>query len=226
MNDRLCVIDGTFPADLLAQAADAWPRQDWPYWYGYRGEDEAGKLTCAHPAAMPVPCQELLELLATGLWPLTRGEPDPTFHGAGMHSMLPGSHLGCHLDASHHPKTGLERTANAILFVGPWQAEWGGELELWGTGGPWGEPVTIQPLAGRLVLFRADDRSLHGVREVTCPPGECRKSLALYWYAPTTATVSRPRARFMDQPGEVTSLERERRRLERAGMIPSNGDDR
>ncbi len=229
-NERLIVIDNHFPPDLLAEAAAAWPAPDWPRWYRYQREDEAGKLTCADRAEMPNACNQLLARLIVGRWPLVRefadAEPDRTLHGAGMHCMLPGAHLGVHLDASHHPVTGLQRVVNGLLYLGEWHPEWGGELELWNAcpqedafvrDGLVADAV-IEPRHGRLVLFRADDMSLHGVRKVTCPEGFVRKSLALYWYAPTVEPITRPRAHFQDRPGEVADRDREAERLARAGL--------
>jgi hypothetical protein len=56
---------------------------------------------------------------------------DPGLHGGGWHSHGPGGKLNMHLDYSIHPKTGLERRINLILYVQPeWRTEWGGALGL------------------------------------------------------------------------------------------------
>jgi hypothetical protein len=86
-----------------------------------------------------------------------------------MHDMGAGDHLDVHLDASHHPKTGLERRANAILFLSEeWLPGWGGAFHLYGGG------VTdkVVPHFGDLLVFETTDDSLHGVPDtLRCPEG-------------------------------------------------------
>ncbi len=117
--------------------------------------------------------------------------PDTLLWGAGLHAMGRGDHLGLQLDADWHPLTGLERRANAILFVHPhWEKEWGGALHLAGC-----EPIECKP--GRLALFETTDESWHGISELlTCPAEIERRSLAVYWWGIPREPAKRARAYF------------------------------
>lgn len=195
------ISDDDFPGELIAAASAAWPDPSWEGWYAYDGPDEAGKMVCDVIKKIPPPCQLLLGIMATRR-PEFLGQaaiPDLSLHGGGMHTMLPGSHLGLHLDASHHPRYGLERLASSVLFVGPWQNAWGGHLELWSDQASAVE-ITIMPQQGRLVSFAATNSSYHAVSRLKCPEEVVRKSLAIFWWGPPSGSVTRPRALFACKP--------------------------
>jgi Rps23 Pro-64 3,4-dihydroxylase Tpa1-like proline 4-hydroxylase len=109
---------------------------------------------------------------------------DPMLEGGGLHQSGPGGYLNVHTDFSmHHFHTNWHRRVNLILYLNPgWQEEWGGALELWerkmarcGAKYP--------PLLNHALIFTTDERSLHGFPDpLTCPEGQSRKSLALYYY--------------------------------------------
>jgi 2OG-Fe(II) oxygenase superfamily len=109
---------------------------------------------------------------------------DPMLEGGGLHQSGPGGYLNVHTDFSmHHFHTHWHRRVNLILYLNPdWKEEWGGSLELWeakmarcGAKYP--------PLLNHALIFTTDERSLHGFPDpLTCPAGESRKSLALYYY--------------------------------------------
>jgi hypothetical protein len=109
---------------------------------------------------------------------------DPMLEGGGLHQSGPGGYLNVHTDFSmHHFHTDWHRRVNLILYLNPgWQAEWGGALELW-------EKKMARcgakylPLLNHALIFTTDERSLHGFPDpLTCPEGQSRKSLALYYY--------------------------------------------
>lgn len=219
--------DGYFPADLVREAGRAWPGPDWPGWYGYTTDDEIGKRTCADQRAIPAPALRLLGLMATlpvdlllAIPPAADAlAPDLSLHGGGMHDMAPGSRLGVHLDADRHPRLGLERRANAVLFLSDWHESWGGELQFWkpDLSGP---EASVVPAAGRLVLFETSDDSYHGVARVACPQKVRRKSLSLFWWGPPSdgAEAKRPRALFVRAAGEAEDAARDAARRARAGL--------
>jgi len=109
---------------------------------------------------------------------------DPMLEGGGLHQSGPGGYLNVHTDFSiHHFHTTWHRRVNLILYLNPgWEEQWGGSLELWerkmarcGAKYP--------PLLNHALIFTTDERSLHGFPDpLTCPEGESRKSLALYYY--------------------------------------------
>lgn len=113
---------------------------------------------------------------------------DPMLEGGGLHQSSRGGYLNVHTDFSmHHFHTNWHRRVNLILYLNPgWKEEWGGSLELWEKGKK--NEMTrcgakYPPLLNHALIFTTDERSLHGFPDpLTCPEGESRKSLALYYY--------------------------------------------
>lgn len=126
--------------------------------------------------------------------------PDPLLRGGGIHQVLPGGVLGVHADFTRHTDFNLDRRVNVLVYLNKdWRDEYEGHLELWDS------TVSrcvkrIRPTAARCVIFNTDADSFHGhPRELKCPAGTTRKSIALYYYsvgrpevdqevAPTSAT--------------------------------------
>jgi hypothetical protein len=113
---------------------------------------------------------------------------DPMLEGGGLHQSGPGGYLNVHTDFSmHHFHLNWRRRVNLILYLNPgWQEQWGGALELWEKT-PEGKmarcAVKYSPLLNHALIFTTDERSLHGFPDpLTCPEGQSRKSLALYYY--------------------------------------------
>lgn len=108
--------------------------------------------------------------------------PDPYFFGGGFHNIPRGGFLKTHVDFNRHDKWGFDRRLNVLIFLNKdWKPEWGGDLIL-------GEnnEVRIPPLFNTTVIFETSDKSWHGHPEpLTCPEGESRKSIALYYYTNT-----------------------------------------
>lgn len=94
-------------------------------------------------------------------------EVDATYHYDGVFIYGPGDSLAMHLDAGIHPTNGLRKHATAVLFLTtshatfvlankePWPMGQFGDPDMF--------PVTIDPLANRLVCFVNDDNAWHGV---------------------------------------------------------------
>ena len=114
-------------------------------------------------------------------------EADPHLHGAGLHAYPRRGKLDVHLDYCIHPLSGKERRCNLIVYLNPdWKPEYGGELELWDQTLSKKTNLVI-PSWNTAVLFKTNDVSYHGLpRAVTCPEGEYRKSLAIYYVSPRT----------------------------------------
>ena len=109
---------------------------------------------------------------------------DPSLEGGGLHQSGPGGFLNVHTDFNtHHYHKHWQRRVNLILYLNPnWREEWGGAIELWDR-----EVrncvVKIPPLFNDALIFRTDEISYHGFPEpLRCPPGQSRKSVALYYY--------------------------------------------
>lgn len=215
---RHVVLDGLFSGFQIAAASACWPADDWPGWYRYDSALER-KRTCRNWRDMPRPCRSLLlEMMNGDAAPDFAAPeeiaPDPLLWGAGLSSMGMGEHLDLHLDHDVHPKTGLLRRVNCLLFLEDWEPEWGGKLQLWDAQRE-APQVEISPAPGRLVLFEASDVSYHAVSEVCCPEEMRRKALSCYWYAVPGGPTKRPRATFLGPAGVDDGKDglREARRL-------------
>jgi Rps23 Pro-64 3,4-dihydroxylase Tpa1-like proline 4-hydroxylase len=117
----------------------------------------------------------------TGIEELTS---DPYLFGGGMHETFPGGFLKMHTDFNFHRTLKLDRRINVLLFLNEdWRPEWKGELLL--AGRNLKNPVSIEPLINRMVIFNTNDHSYHGQPDPNCfPAGNSRKSIAMYYYSP------------------------------------------
>ena len=109
---------------------------------------------------------------------------DPMLEGGGLHQSGPGGYLNVHTDFSqHHFHTSWHRRVNLILYLNAgWQEQWGGSIELWERGMV-RCVAKYPPLLNHALIFTTDERSLHGFPDpLTCPEGQSRKSIALYYY--------------------------------------------
>lgn len=133
--------------------------------------------------------------------------PDPHFEGGGLHQIERGGHLKVHADFNRHPRTGLERRLNVLLYLNRgWKEEYGGAFELWDRDMRRAE-ARVLPVFNRCVVFSTTSTSFHGHPEpLTCPPGETRKSIALYYYSRERPPEERRAAHntlFKARPGEA-----------------------
>ncbi len=207
------VFDDFLPEAVVDEVLAEFPAPAQGDWMAYESENER-KLASRGDAEMgPATLHLLSELNSaafldfleqlTGISGLV---PDPHFEGGGMHQIVAGGHLNVHVDFNRHPRTGLQRRLNVLLYLNRgWKEEYGGALELWSAEERRCEK-RILPLFNRLVVFSTTERSYHGHPEpLSCPEGETRKSLALYYYSlsPQGPNGDRPGAHntlFMPRP--------------------------
>ena len=214
------VLDNFFDDELAHELAADFPDYDSPVWHTYENAIEVKKtLNNWHhfsPALYKFftdinsrECYRIFERLThCTLY------PDHGLHGGGLHIHGAGGRLNTHLDYSIHPKLGLERRLNLIVYLNAqWQDSWGGALGFWrDDGGKPGELVkSIAPLFNRAVIFDTTN-AWHGLPEpITCPPGQHRKSLAVYYLCqPREGAVQRNRALFAPteaQAGDAAVME-------------------
>ena len=126
---------------------------------------------------------------------------DPGLHGGGWHMHGPGGVLNPHLDYSLHPKLGLQRKINIIIYLSSdLKEEHGGHLGLYtGTADQSDRLVKeVAPVFNRAVLFDTTQNSWHGMsRKLVQPDGIYRKSFAVYYLTDPPADVdTRSRALF------------------------------
>ena len=113
--------------------------------------------------------------------------PDSGLHGGGVHLHTRGGKLNVHQDYSLHPRTGLQRRLNIILYLNPdWDASWGGGLGLYSEDTTLEQPnelvKEIACLYNRAVIFDTAPGSWHGLPDpILCPENRMRLSLAYYY---------------------------------------------
>ena len=114
---------------------------------------------------------------------------DPNYIGAGTHNNFHGQSLDMHIDFNRHPKTGLHRRLNLIVYLcREWDIAWGGGLKL--QRDAWDrthiEQRLYPPLLNQAVLFETNERSWHGFDAITLPDDKrhlSRRSLTVYYYS-------------------------------------------
>ena len=190
------VLDDLVTGDPEAIAA-AFPSASWPGWTTrFRDRYQAEKRTCDDIDAIPEPLQAIIADLQgpgfleaveaiTGIEAMI---PDPYLSGGGLHLSGPGGLLEPHTDFHVYPRLNLFRQVNVLLYLNPtWDEAWGGCLELFADDRATVSAKQVTPAFGRCVLFRTDDRSVHGF-PTRVADGRWRKSIALYYYT----AVDRP----------------------------------
>ena len=185
------VLDDFLPAELAEEVLAEFPSPEQLRWWSFDSPQER-KLATADDAVMGSRSRELFSQLnsaraidflerLTGIAGLL---PDPHLYGGGLHQIERGGFLKVHADFNIHPRTGLQRRLNLLVYLNhDWAADYGGALELWN------RDMTscrarIAPVFNRCVIFTTSDSSFHGHPEpLTCPPDRTRKSIALYYYS-------------------------------------------
>lgn len=207
------VIDDFVPVEVLDEVLAEFPTPQQADWQNFDSPLER-KLASKDDSAMGEATRHVLAELNSAafidfLERLTRIDglvPDPHFVGGGLHQIERGGHLKVHADFNRHPRTGLERRLNVLIYLNRgWKEEYGGALELWSHDMRSCE-AKILPFFNRCVVFSTTDTAFHGHPDpLNCPEGDTRKSMALYYYS-TTRPLEESRAEhntlFQARPGE------------------------
>lgn len=206
-----CVIDDFFEKDIALKLSQEFPDYNDPnIWSVYRNAIENKKLT-PHWDLFPKTTYQVFTLMNTPEFvekiKQITGIPDLVadygMHGGGWHMHTRGGKLNMHKDYSIHPKLGMERRINIIIYMTPeWKSEWNGGLEFWSHDSEKNLPkecvTKIENHFNRAVIFDTASNSWHGLpHEIICPEGVYRKSLAIYYISPARVTAeSHDRAYF------------------------------
>jgi len=185
---KYVVVDNFFEDEIAKAIAADFPAEKHWSWTRYNNALEV-KLACnrydifgavTYKAIQYLHSEEWLGILSAfdNQWL----ELDPGLHGGGLHMHGRGGKLNPHLDYELHPKLGLARYMNLIVYLSDWRPEWGGHLGFWGGKNTPEKLVTeIEPKFNRAVVFKTQN-AWHGLsRMVNCPEGKYRKSLAVYY---------------------------------------------
>lgn len=214
-----CVVDDFIGADLAKSLESEFLPYDSAKWFVYKNRIE-DKKALNDWNAFPAVTYRFLQYLNSGefvklLSGLTGNVlySDPGLHGGGWHIHGTGGNLNPHFDYVIHPKLGLQRKINLIIYVSSdLKPEHGGHLGLWehdaATGRPGKLAKEIAPAFARAVIFDTTQNSWHGLSsQLTQPAGIYRKSLAIYYLCdPPGGIEQRGRALFApreDQKGDA-----------------------
>jgi hypothetical protein len=206
-------MDDFLPEQVLDDVLVEFPSPQGADWFAFDSPLER-KLASNDGATMGPATRHLLGELNSGVFidfleRLTGIEglvPDPGFVGGGLHQIERGGHLKVHADFNRHPRTGLERRLNVLVYLNrDWKDEYGGAFELWNEDMTTSE-AKVMPYFNRCVVFSTTSTSFHGHPEpLNCPEGETRKSIALYYYSkdrPAEEQGAAHNTLFKARPGE------------------------
>ena len=208
-----CIVDDFVEKDLAMQLEADFLPYDSPKWFVYKNKIEDKKALndwnvfpgATYKFFQFLNTADFVDNLSNRLG--TKLSSDQGLHGGGWHMHGPGGNLNPHLDYSIHPKLGLQRKLNIILYVSSaLRPEHGGHLGFWAHDPASNRPgklaCEIEPKFRRAVIFDTSQNSWHGMsRPLTQPEGVYRKSLATYFLC-EPAKDSDPRGRALFAPRE------------------------
>lgn len=240
------VIDNFFTSEFANILSQEFPSYESAVWQGYNNQIEVKKI-CNNWNLFPkntystfsyFNSDDWLSYLSCKIQNDKRLYADYGLNGGGWHSHKRGGKLNTHLDYSVHPKLGLQRKLNIIIYMNPnWKKEWGGSLGLWSNESserPGDLICSIWSKFNRAVIFDTTQNSWHGLPEpIRCPEGEARQSLAAYFLCEAPDDVdTRGKALFaptkdQENDKEVLELIRQRSNTESASAVyESTGTER
>jgi Rps23 Pro-64 3,4-dihydroxylase Tpa1-like proline 4-hydroxylase len=197
-----CIIDGFFKDSVAADIEGEFPSYNDPQWFVYNNKIENKKALndwnrfplTTYSVFQSLNSPEFVSFLSN----ITAMDlfPDSGLHGGGWHIHSSGGNLNPHLDYSIHPKLGLQRKFNIIIYLSSELKEgMGGELGLWShdpiNNRPGRLATEVQPKFNRAVLFDTTQNSWHGMsNKLNCPSDVYRKSLAIYYLSKPSEDAS------------------------------------
>lgn len=235
-----CVIDNFFTETIAYELEKEFPSFGSDIWHSYNNPLEVKKTCNNWNSFAPKTYQvfaflnsdEFLSILTSTAFSNQTLYSDVGLHGGGWHIHKNGGKLNTHLDYSIHPKLGLQRKLNIIIYLNSnWKKSWGGELGFWenNTKEKPGKLVKkIEPKFNRAVLFDTTQNSWHGLpNPVLSPEGELRKSLAIYYLChPSENSDKRGKALYVptdeqSNDKEVLDLIKKRANIDTASSVYS-----
>jgi Rps23 Pro-64 3,4-dihydroxylase Tpa1-like proline 4-hydroxylase len=208
-----CVIDNFLEFDIASALENEFLEYDDQRWFYYKNSIENKKAlndwnifpSLTYQVFKELISKDFTEILSTNIGvPLYQ---DPGLHGGGWHIHGAGGNLNPHFDYSIHPKLGLQRKINIIIYLSSTlKKEDGGYLGLWSHDESSNKPnkliAEIEPKFNRAVIFDTTQKSWHGMsRPLSQPEGVYRKSLAIYYLTDAPGDAD-PRQRALFAPRE------------------------
>lgn len=211
-----CVVDGFFEPEWARRLEAEFPDYDSDKWYVYDNAIEH-KRALNNWNLYPEATYRTLAYLSGHAFAsdLLGGSlgidlvPDPGLHGGGWHMHGAGGNLNPHLDYHTHPKMGMVRKLNLIVYLSSAldPSRHDGHLGLWrhdpNSGGPGELAKEVAPEFNRAILFDTTQNSWHGMsRRLSVPQDVHRKSLAVYYLIQASEADRGRRQRALFAPHE------------------------
>ena len=216
-----CVIDNFFDNEYAEYLSSEFPEYDSERWFYYKNAIEDKKALNDWNAFPEKTYKAFFALQSSNFVSLLSeiiGKPlfvDHGLHGGGWHIHGTGGNLNPHFDYSIHPKAGLQRKLNIIVYLSRELQPnlHGGHLGLWGHDSENNQPgkliKEVEPFFNRAVIFDTTQNSWHGMsRPLTQPNGIYRKSLAIYYLCEPDPNASKVgRALFAPRENQKKDIE-------------------
>ena len=202
-----CVVDNFFNLKTARDLESDFPRYEDKVWFEYNNPLEHKKALNDWNKYPPLTYQILMMLNSPQMIQLLEKYvvehlfPDMGLHGGGWHIHGTGGNLNPHLDYSIHPKCGLQRKLNIIIYLSqdlrPTKHK--GHLGLWSHDETTNQPKElireVAPIFNRGIIFDTTQHSWHGMsQKLQVPKGIYRKSLAVYYLTRPKQAESHQRA--------------------------------
>jgi Rps23 Pro-64 3,4-dihydroxylase Tpa1-like proline 4-hydroxylase len=211
------IIDNFFDVDTAVKLSQEFPDFNSKLWRQYDNQIENKKLqnywdkfpSLTYKVLTYLNSQEFISKISklTGINLLY---PDIGLNGGGWHIHGVGGKLNVHKDYVIHPKLGLMRILNLIIYLTEdWNPDWGGGLGLWSHDDLKNLPKDlikdVDFRFNRAILFNTSQNSWHGLPDpISCPQTVYRKSIAVYYLTnPTPNCEQRGKALFAPYKAQI-----------------------
>ena len=189
-----CVVDNFFDLKTAMGLENDFPKYEDKVWFEYNNPLEHKKALNDWNKYPPLTYQILMMLNSPQMIQLLEKYvgghlfPDMGLHGGGWHMHGTGGNLNPHFDYSIHPKCGLQRKLNIIMYLSQdlRPSRHKGHLGLWSHDEVSNQPKDlvreVAPVFNRAIIFDTTQNSWHGMsQQLLVPKGIYRKSLAVYY---------------------------------------------
>ncbi len=189
-----CVVENFFDLKTAKDLENDFPKYEDKVWFEYNNLLEHKKALndwnkyppLTYQAFMMLNSPQMIKLLdkyvGVNLF------PDMGLHGGGWHMHGSGGNLNPHFDYSIHPKCGLQRKLNIIIYLSKdlKPSKHKGHLGLWSYNHKTNQPKDLIKevvlIFNRAIIFDTTQNSWHGMsQKLQVPKDIYRKSLAVYY---------------------------------------------
>lgn len=210
-----CIIDNFFDKEIARKLELEFPKYNSKDWFTYDNPVEHKKALNDWNKFPPLTYSVLSYLNSEKFIELIRRYtnlklyPDHGLHGGGWHIHGKGGNLNPHLDYSIHPKCGLQRKINLIIYLSKRfkSRKHNGHLGFWShdfkTSQPKNLVKEVSADFNRAVIFNTSQNSWHGLsKKLKMEKGVYRKSLAIYYLTDPNTSKTNQRASFVPRKNQ------------------------